>query len=48
MAQKPDERIIKERNSTPEQAHLCYLFGMSRASRAFARPPVCLFGSTQE
>jgi hypothetical protein len=27
MAQKPDERDIRERNSTPEQAHLCYLFG---------------------
>jgi len=26
MAQIPDERIIMERNSTPEQAHLCYLF----------------------
>jgi len=26
-AQIPDERIVRERNSTPEQAHLCYLFG---------------------
>ncbi len=27
MAQIPDERNIRERNSTPEQAHLRYLFG---------------------
>jgi hypothetical protein len=25
--QIPDERIIKERNPTPEQGHLCYLYG---------------------
>jgi hypothetical protein len=25
--QIPDERIIRERNPTPEQAHLCYLYG---------------------
>jgi hypothetical protein len=25
--QIPDDRIIKERNPTPEQAHLCYLYG---------------------
>lgn len=25
--QIPDERIIKEHNPTPEQAHLCYLYG---------------------
>jgi hypothetical protein len=25
--QIPDERIISERNPTPEQAHLCYLYG---------------------